>query len=100
MALVGCAGLRGQQAASLVRFNGQVADRHTTQDGSQYLHLTLEADSSRDPARMIDAEFLFLSGAHLPLCLDFVLTPCRGKSLHNAICGRAGRLTACGRLAC
>ena len=50
-----------QQPAGAVPFNARVADRHATEDGSQYLHLILGADS-RNPAGTIDAEFLFLSG--------------------------------------
>jgi hypothetical protein len=93
---IDCSGLRGQEAAGLVRFNAQVVDRHTTEDGSQYLHLTLDAESGRDPARIIDAEFLFLSGADPAACLRSCFGPHPQQS-PNA--DEARRMTPCGRLA-
>ena len=43
-----------------MRFDGVLADRHTTEDGSEYLHITF--NRGREPAAVIDAEFLFLTG--------------------------------------
>lgn len=37
-----------------------LADQHTTEDGSQYLHLTF--NQGKEPGAVIDAEFLFLTG--------------------------------------
>ena len=53
--------LLGRPPAGAAAYNAQVAERHTTEDGSQYLHLILGVDS-RNAAGTIDAEFLFLSG--------------------------------------
>jgi hypothetical protein len=46
-----------------VSFDGVLADSHTTEDGSEYIHLIF--NRGREPSAMIDAEFLFLSGAVL-----------------------------------
>ncbi len=43
-----------------MRFDGVLADRHTTEDGSEYLHIIF--NRGREHAAVIDAEFLFLTG--------------------------------------
>lgn len=52
-----------------VRFNAQLQERYTTPRGSEYVRLTFmpenaktEGDASVDPADVIDAEFMFLTG--------------------------------------
>ncbi|BDA47534.1 hypothetical protein COCOBI_10-3820 [Coccomyxa sp. Obi] len=52
-----------QLQASPVRFDGVLADRHTTEDGSEYLHIIF--NRGREPAAVIDAEFLFLTGDNI-----------------------------------
>ena len=49
-----------QQASKSFRLDGVLADQHTTEDGSQYLHLTF--NQGKEPGAVIDAEFLFLTG--------------------------------------
>ncbi len=49
-----------QRQTSPVLFDGVLADRHTTEDGSEYIRLIF--NRGREPAAVLDAEFLFLSG--------------------------------------
>lgn len=49
-----------QQAAKTFRFDGVLADQHTAEDGSQYLHLTF--NRGKESGAIIDAEFLLLTG--------------------------------------
>ena len=52
-----------------------LADEHTAEDGSQYLHLTF--NRGKEPGAVIDAEFLLLTGDTLELTsmLQCLLTP-------------------------
>eukprot|EP00951_Prasinocladus_malaysianus_P025211 scaffold220368_cov46-Prasinocladus_malaysianus.AAC.1 len=41
-------------------FDGQLVDRHTTEDGSEYIRLVFGlSQGEQDPARVVDAEFVF-----------------------------------------
>ena len=52
-----------------VCFNGRLESRHSTEDGSEYLHFVFGGQNSLDGGvacrniGIIDAEFIFLSGA-------------------------------------
>jgi len=54
-----------QQDTKTFRFDGVLADQHTAEDGSQYLHLTF--NRGKESAAIIDAEFLFLTGTSFRL---------------------------------
>ena len=58
--------LRQQGQTEPIRFKGVLRDRHTTQDGCEYVRITLEPTGSSFALNVIDAEFLFPSGA--PCC--------------------------------
>ena len=49
-----------QQAGKFFRFDGVLADQHTAEDGSQYMHFTF--NRGRESGAVIDAEFLLLTG--------------------------------------
>lgn len=59
-----------QRKTSTALFDGVLADRHTTEDGSEYIHLIL--NRGREPAAVLDVEFLFLSGKHGSLIWKFM----------------------------
>ena len=54
-----------QQDTKTFRFDGVMADQHTAEDGSQYLHLTF--NRGKESGAIIDAEFLFLTGTSFRL---------------------------------
>ena len=54
-----------QQGSKSFRFDAVLADQHTAEDGSQYMHFTF--NRGRESVAIIDAEFLLLTG--LSTCL-------------------------------
>lgn len=50
-----------------VAFDAELQERYTTARGSEYVRLTLGAPEG-DPADVIDAEFIFLTGARGCCC--------------------------------
>ena len=49
-----------QQGSKSFRFDAVLADQHTAEDGSQYMHFTF--NRGRESGAIIDAEFLLLTG--------------------------------------
>ena len=59
-----------QQGSKSFRFDAVLADQHTAEDGSQYMHFTF--NRGRESGAVIDAEFLLLTGL---LACPMILTP-------------------------
>ena len=59
-----------QQAIKSFKFGGILADQHTAEDGSQYMHFTF--NRGRESGAIIDAEFLLLTGVST---WPMILTP-------------------------
>ncbi|CAK0783266.1 hypothetical protein CVIRNUC_006465 [Coccomyxa viridis] len=52
-----------QQGSKSFRFDAVLADQHTAEDGSQYMHFTF--NRGRESGAVIDAEFLLLTGDNI-----------------------------------
>mmetsp|Transcript_17183 Transcript_17183/g.43623 ORF Transcript_17183/g.43623 Transcript_17183/m.43623 type:complete len:328 (-) Transcript_17183:974-1957(-) len=51
---------QAQRQLDYVPFDGMLRDRHTTEDGAEYIRLTFGAsEAGADPAKVVDAEFIF-----------------------------------------
>lgn len=72
-----------------VAFDAVLQERYTTARGSEYVRLTLGApQGSGDPADVIDAEFIFLTGACVWVWKKACWTRCcivRGSEHHGAV---------------
>lgn len=78
-----------QQGTKSFRFDGVLADQHTTEDGSQYLHLTF--NRGNESGAVIDAEFLLLTGIHFRrnLALQQLLCSACSRTHHASDLGRS-----------
>ena len=63
-----------QQGSKSFRFDAVLADQHTAEDGSQYMHFTF--NRGRERGAVIDAEFLLLTGlSAYPMILTLISSP-------------------------
>ena len=71
-----------QQGSKSFRFDAVLADQHTAEDGSQYMHFTF--NRGRESGAIIDAEFLLLTGLFTcPIIFTRVSSPGRCPALET-----------------